>query len=125
MPARLPPPERPAVKGRRLARAGDWSGYWQLIRSVPLVDAAELAGRIPVHQWRPPAEADLEVLEMLRDIDPRRAARLVERLAQAATVRVPEELTIHNRDYADFAHGRAALLVATRANYRQIARRSC
>ncbi|MEV7864343.1 hypothetical protein AB0O86_37825 [Streptomyces hirsutus] len=114
VPGRLPPPERPAVAGRRLARAGDWSGYWQLIRSVPLVDAAALAGHIPMRQWRPPpAGADLEVLKMLRDINPRRAALLVERLAEAATVRVPEELTIYNPDYADFAHGRAALLVAT------------
>ncbi|MGA5895118.1 tetratricopeptide repeat protein [Streptomyces venetus] len=113
VPGRLPPPERPTVAGRRLARAGDWAGYWQLIRSVPLVDAARLAGRIPVHRWRPPADADLEVLEMLRDLDPRRAARSVERLAEAATVRVPEELTIYNGYYAGFAHRRAALVVAT------------
>ncbi|MFE9773613.1 hypothetical protein ACFYOV_18470 [Streptomyces sp. NPDC005931] len=113
VPGRLPPPERPAVVGRQLASAGDWTGYWQLIRSVPLVDAAELAVHIPLHQWRPSAEADLEVLEGLRDIDPRRAARLVERLAEAATLQVPEEFTLHNGDYAAFAHGRAALAVAT------------
>ncbi|MFJ4953046.1 hypothetical protein [Streptomyces sp. NPDC088760] len=113
VPGRLPPPQRSAEAGRRLARAGDWSGYWQLVRSVPLVDAAELARRIPLRQWRPPAEAELEVLEMLRDITPRRAARLVERLAESATIRVPEELTVHNRDYADFGHGRSALLVVT------------
>jgi len=82
---------------------------------------ARLARRIPLRRWRPPDGDDRELLMRLRATNARRTAALVARGAEAATTRLPAELDFYNGDYVSFAHGRAALAVATiHSNRREV-----
>jgi len=111
LPERLPPPGQLDASATRLAKAGDWPGYWELVSLAPIADAIRLARRIPLRRWSPPDGDDRELLMRLRATNARRTAALVARGAEAATTRLPAELDSFG-DHVSFAHGRAALAVA-------------
>ncbi|MFC7565271.1 hypothetical protein ACFQU9_18985 [Actinomadura namibiensis] len=106
-----PPPQFDAL-ATRLAKAKDWPSYWELVCSVPIADAIRLARRIPRRRWSPSDDGDRELMARLAATNVRRTETLVNRAAHAATIRLPTRLFLHE-DYSAFAHGRAALVVAT------------
>ncbi|GGZ88988.1 hypothetical protein GCM10010371_56150 [Streptomyces subrutilus] len=95
-------PEEVDAAGERLVRAGDRAGLWDLMRSVPVVDAVRLAHRHRPRHWVPPeggpGRAAAARLAARRPRAAERAARAaaersVWRLAHTGGLAAPERVS--------------------------------
>lgn len=97
---------------RGLARRRDWPAYWELVRSAPLADAAQLVRRIPRRAGAPDHPLDAELFGWLRSLSPRRVRDLVEGAAGAATRTLPEDFGVFSAAHSAFGHGGRVLATA-------------
>lgn len=94
---------------RRLARAKDWPGLWELTRSVSIVDACRLVRRIPLGRWSPSDEAGRSLARRLGAMDHRHAAGLADAAAARARRTLPSPF--YWAPKVSFAPGRAAMAI--------------